>query len=72
MQCWLLTFVRRLIKVDLPHPESAATPITTTFSSTPSFIAREYFPLKEGAKGAKPIALAIATKRIKVRNMAMR
>ena len=29
------TFVNLLMNVDLPHPESAATPMTMTFSSTP-------------------------------------
>lgn len=60
------------MKVDLPHPESAATPMTTTFSSAPSFMASEYFPRSEGAKGAKPMALASATRRIKVRNIVQR
>lgn len=30
--------VRRRMKVDLPQPESAATPIRMTFSPSPSFI----------------------------------
>ena len=68
------TFVSLLMNVDFPHPESAATPITITFSSTPSTIDNlpydadaERCPVMWDlvaidAKGAKPIALVTATK----------
>ena len=64
------------MNVDLPHPESAATPMTITFSSTPNTIdswlpyeaERLLYPVMWDledpieAKGAKPIALVRATK----------